>query len=152
MAVPNYAQANKAAKTLNLKIKHFCENSSEVLELASDITDVNVYTTSGYHQRRHGKESLCRKKDPWKKIHLVLDVGKQQIIAMAFTESNVNDCEVVNEAAKQIKTKVKSVRADGGYDNDWKSKALIPPATTSKAQDELKKRNLKKKHLEQRII
>jgi transposase len=158
VSVPNYAHANREAKKLTLKIKDFTENTTEGMELAFDSTGVNVYTTSGYHQRRYGKESLCRKKDQWKKIHLGLDLDKQQIVSMVFTESNVNDSEAVDKLSKQIKKKVKSVRADGAYDterfhkiiHDWGAKALIPPAITSKAQDELKRKRVKKKYLEQR--
>jgi len=129
------------------------------MELAFDSTGVNVYSTSGWHQRRYGKESLCRKRDQWKKIHIVMDLDNQQVMSMEFTESNVNDCEVIGSLSREIKGKVKSVRADGAYDTeefysiieDWGAQAMIPPARTSKAQDELKnKPKQKKRYLHQR--
>lgn len=158
ISVPDYSHANREAKKLKLKIKSYGGDIFTGMELAFDSTGVNVYSTSGYHQRRYGKESLCRQREQWKKIHLALDLNTQQIISMEFTESNVNDCEVVPELCKQIKKKVKSIRADGAYDtkqfykiiHEWGAKALIPPAITSKAQDELKRPKKPKEHLKQR--
>lgn len=131
----------------------------EGMELAFDSTGVNVYSTSGWHQRKYGKESLCRKRDQWKKIHIVMDLDNQQVMSMEFTDSTVNDCEVIGSLCREIKSKVKSVRADGAYDTeefysiieDWGAQAMIPPARTSKAQDELKNKPKKmKSYLQQR--
>ena len=58
---------------------------------------------------------------------------------------------------KEIKGKIKIVRADGAYYTeevypiieDWGAQAMIPPARTSKAQEELKRKPYKKKiHLQ----
>lgn len=160
--VPDYAHASREAGKLDLKIKALGIKPSEGMELAFDSTGVNVYTTSGYHQRRYGKESLYRQREQWKKIHLVLELNTMQVVSMSYTDSNVNDCEVVGELSRQIDGEVRSVRADGAYDTEefyqiiagWGAKALIPPAKTSKAQDELKvrgkKKRQKKAHLQQR--
>lgn len=159
IVVPNYAHASRECARLNLKIKQFMAPHLDGMELAFDSTGVNVYSTSGWHQRKYGKESLCRKRDQWKKIHIAMDLDNQQIMSMEYTDSNVNDCEVIGSLSKEIKCKVKSVRADGAYDTeesyiiieDWGAQAMIPPARTSKAQDELKKKPHKKKiHLQQR--
>jgi transposase len=156
--VPNYAHANRAAKKLNIKIKHLLKETKSGLDLAFDSTGVNVYTTSGYHQRRYGKDCLFRQKDQWKKIHISMDLNEQKILSMAFTNSNVNDCEAIKHLVKPIKFRVKSVRADGAYDteafhkiiHEWGAKAIIPPASTSKAQNELSRKSVHKEHLEQR--
>lgn len=92
-------------------------------------------------------------------VHIAMDLNTKQIISVAYTDSNTNDCEVVTDMCNEIKDKVKSVRADGAYDTeafykiiaDWGAEAMIPPASTSKAQDELKKKaKVKKAHLLQR--
>jgi len=157
--VPNFAHASRECACLNLKIKQFMPPRLDGMELAFDSTGVNVYSTSGWHQRKYGQESLCRKRDQWKKIHIVMDLDNQQVMSMDFTDSNVNDCEVIGSLCREIKSKTKSVRADGAYDTeefysiieDWGAQAMIPPARTSKAQDELKKKPKQKKiHLQQR--
>jgi transposase len=150
--VPDYAHASRTAARLNLKIKQYVPNNIG-MEIVFDSTGVNVYTTSGYHQRRYGKNCLCRKRDQWKKIHFAMDLDTKQILSMAYTNSNTNDCVVIKKLCDEIQGKIKSVRADGAYDteeffqiiHDWGATALIPPARTSKAQHERKtKRPFKK--------
>ena len=157
--VPNFGHASREAGKLDLKIQTCGMKADSVLELAFDSTGVNVYSTSGYHERKYGKEALYRGRAQWKKIHLALDLGTMQIVAMAYTASTVNDCEVLGELREQIKGNVGSGRADGAYDTEefyqvldgWGAKAIIPPAVTSKAQDELKHPPKKKKgYLKQR--
>jgi hypothetical protein len=157
--VPDYAHASREAGKLELKIKPLGLKADLGMELAFDSTGVNVYSTSGYHQRNHGKEALCRKREQWKKIHLVLELNSMQIVAMNYTSSRVNDCEVVNQLCSQIKGNITSTRADGAYDtnefyellHERHAQILIPPAVTSKAQDELKNRpKIKKDYLQQR--
>lgn len=148
MQVPDYAHACREAAKLSLRVKPFLSSSRGGMELAFDSTGVSVYSTSSWHQRKHGKAGLCRKRDQWKKIHVALDLDTMQVQSMEYTESTTNDCEVVTQLCNNIVGKVKSVRADGAYDTkefykileDWGAKALIPPATTAKAQHELVKR------------
>ncbi|MBX3709081.1 MAG: transposase [Gammaproteobacteria bacterium] len=110
------------------------------------------------HQRKYGKESLCRKRDQWKKIHLAIDLNEQQILSMVYTKSNINGCEVISELSKNIEGKVSKAIADGAYDteeahqliDDWGAQAVIPPAITSKAQQELKSKKSYKEYLKQR--
>jgi Transposase DDE domain len=155
---PDYGHASRECGKLDLKIRpvNFKEGG---LEIAFDSTGVNVYSTSGWHQRKHGKDALYRKRDQWKKIHVAIDLDNMQVLSVVYTDSNVNDCEVVQELCSNIKASVKTVRADGAYDTEefrkiiyeWGAQDLIPPAVTSKAQDELKNRpKIMKNHLEQR--
>jgi hypothetical protein len=83
-----------------------------------------------------------------------------QVLSVAYTDSNTNDCEGVKEMCDSIKGKIASVRADGAYDTEkfrkilyeWGASELIPPYKTSKAQDELKRRpRIKKEYLIQII-
>ena len=144
--VPDYAHASRACRTLKLKVKPIGLETQGCLNIAFDSTGVNVYSTSGYHQRKHGKEGLHRKREQWKKVHLAVDLDSMQIVSMAYTESNVNDCEVVNELWDSISNPIESIRADGAYDtfdvyergHAEGAQIIVPPAITSKAQDELK--------------
>lgn len=146
LQVPDYAHASRECRKLKLKIKPVKINREEGLNIAFDSTGVNVYSTSGYHQRKYGKEGLHRKRDQWKKIHLAVDLDSMQIVSMAYTDSGVNDCEVVDELWDAISGPVNSIRADGAYDtfdvyergHNEGTQIIVPPAITSKAQDELK--------------
>lgn len=153
--VPDYGHASRECARLDLKIKPL-NFTGESIEIAFDSTGVNVYTTSGWHQRKYGKDALYRKREQWKKIHVAMDLNNMQVLSVAYTDSNVNDCEVVRDLCSNISGKVRNVRADGAYDTEefrkiiyeWGAKDLIPPARTSKAQDELKhKPKVIKEHL-----
>ena len=157
--IPDYAHASREANRLRLKVKQYVPKSLAGMELVFDSTGVNVYTTSGWHQRKHGKNGAYREREQWKKIHLAMDLETMQILSMAYTDSNTNDCEVVSEMSREITGDVKNVRADGAYDTEefyriiekWGAKSMIPPARTSRMQDELKKRpKIKKTYLLQR--
>lgn len=157
--VPDYAHASRECRKLKLNIKPIGLEPKEALHIAIDSTGLNVYSTSGYHQRNYGKEGLYRKRDQWKKVHLAVDLHSLQIVAMSHTPSNTNDCEVVNDLLDSIAKSVDSIRADGAYDTyDLYKRGhregiqiIVPPATTSKAQNELKKTpKIKHDYLESR--
>lgn len=157
--IPNYSHASRECRKLNLRVKSVGLNSNGSLNIAFDSTGVNVYSTSGYHQRKYGKEGLYRKREQWKKVHLAIDLDSLQIVSMAYTESDVNDCEVVDELWDAISKPINSLRADGAYDtfdvyergHCEGAQIIVPPAITSKAQDELKKiPKIKKAFLETR--
>lgn len=156
--VPDYAHASREAAKLNIKIKPLNLGESS-LELAFDSTGLNVYFTSGYHQEKHKKDGKKRQADQWKKVHIGLELNTMQIVCMAYTSSRINDCEVVQNLCAQVNGPIESMRADSAYDtyefheilHHQKANILIPPAITSKAQDELKKPpKVKKAYLEQR--
>lgn len=159
LQVPDYTHASREAARLKLQVRPLGLNPNNGLEIAFDSTGLNVYSTSGYHQRRYGKEGLQRKGNQWKKVHLALELNSMQILSMAYTPSTVNDCEAVPELIDAVKGKINSARADGAYDTfecyqvlDARgAQIIIPPDVTCKAQDELKKVPKEKKaFLEQR--
>lgn len=157
--LPHYAHAARSANQLNFSIKtYFSKERGEGLTIALDSTGVNVYSTSGYHQRKYRKDNLYRKREQWKKIHLAVDLQEQQILSMVYTKSTVNDCEVVAQLSQAIKERIASVTGDGAYDteathktvHDRDAQAIIPPAITAKAQSELKNKKSYKDYLKQR--
>lgn len=154
--VPNFGHASREAGKLDLKIKQYDIKGG--MDIAFDSTGVNVYTTSGWHIKKHGKHSKCRNREQWKKVHIAIDINTNQVLVSELTDSNTNDCEVFDKMSNEIEGSINSVRADGAYDtyeiykkiDKWGAKAIIPPAKTSKAQDELKKVSKKKEYLKQR--
>lgn len=159
LPVPDYTHASREAAKLKLKVCPLGLNPKEGLAIAFDSTGLNVYSTSGYHQRRYGKEGLQRKGNQWKKVHLVLELNSMQILSMAYTQSTVNDCEVVPDLIDAVTGKINTACADGAYDtfecyqvlDARDAQIMIPPDITCKAQDELKKAPKEKKDfLEQR--
>lgn len=157
LRIPDYAHTSREAGKLKLRVKNIATNEIRVgKEIVFDSTGVNVYDTSGWHQRKYGKDALYRKREQWKKIHVAIDLDSMEVLSVAYTDSNINDCEVVSDMSNEIRGKIKSVIADGAYDTEEfreiiyrrGAKDLIPPARTCKAQDELKnKPKIKKEYL-----
>lgn len=157
LRVPDYAHASREAGKLKLRIKNIVGTDIRAgKEIVFDSTGVNVYSTSGWHQRKYSKDALYRKREQWKKIHVAIDLDSMEVLSVAYTDSNTNDCEVVGDMSEEIAGRVKTVIADGAYDTeefrkiiyDWGAIDLIPPARTSKSQDELKnKTKLEKEYL-----
>lgn len=157
--VPHFAHASRQANGLKLKVKRYQAHSKEGVNLVLDSTGLNVYSTSGWHQSKFGKKSLHHQKDQWKKVHVAMDLNTMEVLAVSCTSSRKNDCEEIEALTKGIKEKVDSILADGAYDtgemyrigHQWGAEILIPPACTSKAQDELSNPPKKPKpHLAQR--
>lgn len=158
VSVPHYAHASRMAAQLPLKIKTLGLTATQGLVLAFDSTGVHVYTGSGWHQRKYGKTAKCKRRDSWKKIHLGLDLTTQQIVAMAYTDSNHNDCEMIPQLGQASTGKVTEFIADGAYDTRacyqmttrWQAKAIIPPDCRAKMQVQLKSPRTYQSYLAQR--
>ena len=58
--VPDYAHASREANKLKLSIKQYVPRNTDGMELVLDSTGVSIYTTSGWHQTKHGKNTGCR--------------------------------------------------------------------------------------------
>lgn len=158
ISVPNYAHASRVCAKLSLKIKTYGIPKGEGLVIALDSTGVNVYSSSGWHQRKHGKGGRHRKREQWKKIHVTFDTQNKQILSFAITDSNTNDCEVAGQLIADIDEPLARVLADGAYDThefhrqiaEREADPLIPPDKKCKAQGELKKPGERKPHLDKR--
>src|SRR5580704_7889755 len=96
LALPDYSHACREAAKLSLKVKQYVPAVHEGMELAFDSTGINVYGTSGWHQRTHGKNGLYRQREQWKKIHVALDLSTMQIQTVEYSKSNTNDCEMIS--------------------------------------------------------
>ena len=60
----------------------------------------------------------------WVKIHIALDEESQEVIGEVTTTSRVGDASKTEELLKQIKNRVKCVKADGGYDKKSARQAI----------------------------
>jgi transposase len=154
LRAPDYAHASRSSGKLKLRVKNVAlKEIGAGKEIAFDSTGVNIYDSSGWHLRKYGKNNLCSGREQWKKIHVAIDLDSMEVLSVAYTDSNINDCEVVSEMSKDIKGKIKEVIADGAYDtaefrkiiHNLGARDLIPPARTSKTQDELRNKTKTKK-------
>lgn len=107
---PCYTQMSR--RTSNLKAFTVEIERGSDLSIAIDSTGLKVCGEGEWKVRQHGPS----KRRTWRKVHLVVDVATQQIIAQKLTANNVTDGQVWNEMAPQFQDKVKTVYADGAFD------------------------------------
>lgn len=158
--IVNFGHASRVFKTLDMKVKQYTKAKSNIV-LSFDSTGVSIHSISGWHQRKHGGQKKLNAKERWRKIHIAMDLESGQILGCKMTSSTTNDCEVVKPMVETIKKthQIKKIVGDGAYDtyaiykigHELDATVIVPPAITSKAQNERKKKpKILLKHLKQR--
>lgn len=107
--VPDYSLLCKRAQTLNVSIKVY--GHSKHLRLLIDSTGLKVFGEGEWKVRTHG----ASKRRTWRKIHIARGTDGQ-IHAVMTTENSVDDAEAGIALLERVKGRIKTVRADGGYD------------------------------------
>ena len=108
-------------------------NVGEAVHLLVDSTGLKLFGESEWKVRKHG----YAKRRSWRKVHLGMDAGTEQVCAVLMTHKDVDDASVVPELLAQIPqaTKVEVVIGDGAYDTmaaraaiaECGALAVIPP-------------------------
>jgi Transposase DDE domain len=144
--VANFGHASRMIARSKFKIRRYTKDISNIV-LSFDSTGVSIHSTSGWHQRKHGGHGRLNANERWRKLHIAVDLETGQILACRLTDSNRNDCEVVDGIVDELKGKmnITKIIADGAYDtyrlyeiaSELGAELLVPPDTKSKAQHEL---------------
>jgi len=118
LAIPDYSTISK--RSINLP-KHVLD---KVLEPGSvvivDSSGLKVYGKDEWHQEKH--DVAARR--TWRKLHIAVDEN-HQIIACDLTTPEVGDTTAVPDLLDQISTPFDSFMADGAYDGDPVSDAVL---------------------------
>src|SRR3954471_5621482 len=109
----------------------------EPLHLLIDSTGVKIYGAGEWLDQKHGVRSRRR----WRKLHLAVDAGTQEIAAVELTPDDVGDISALPDLLDQIESSVGSVTADGAYDGEMvydevlqrhpAARVIIPPRSTA---------------------
>jgi hypothetical protein len=110
---------------------------NEPLHVLIDSTGVKIYGEGEWLDQKHGVRSRRR----WRKLHLAVDAGTQEIAAVALTPDDVGDISALPDLLDQIDSPIGSVTADGAYDGDTvydevlhrhpAARVIIPPRSTA---------------------
>jgi hypothetical protein len=110
---------------------------NQALHLLVDSTGVKIYGEGEWLDQKHGVRSRRR----WRKLHLAVDAGTQEIAAVDLTPDDVGDVSALPDLLDQIEGPVGSVTADGAYDGDTvydevlqrhsAARVIIPPRSTA---------------------
>ena len=113
----------------------------EPLHLLVDSTGLKIYGEGEWFDQKHGIRSRRR----WRKLHLGVDAGTHEIVAVELTPDDVGDVSEIPELLDQIDADVASMTADGAYDGETVYDAVaerhpdatvvIPPRTTAIARE-----------------
>ena len=109
----------------------------EPLHLLVDSTGLKIYGEGEWLDQKHGIRTRRR----WRKLHLGVDAGTHEIVAVELTPDDVGDLSEMPELLDQIDAAVASLAADGAYDGEAvydavaqrhpEASVIIPPRTTA---------------------
>jgi IS5 family transposase len=135
LAVPDHSTLSR--RRGRLKVELPLRESGAARHLVIDSTGVKVYGEGEWKVRQHG----VSKRRTWRKLHLCVDAGTCEIIAICASTNDVSDGEMLPHLLDGLAPEeVAQVSADGAYDqrqcydaiNRVKAKAAIPPRKGAK--------------------
>lgn len=126
---PDYSTMSRRAGRLQIELKAI--KSKGDIDIVVDSTGLKVYGEGEWKVRRYG----WSKHRTWRKLHIGINAGTQEIIAEELTENSTSDAEVIDDLLNEVDEKINSFRGDGGYDKKnvrkelrkRKIKEIIPP-------------------------
>jgi Transposase DDE domain len=135
IAIPDHTTLSRRSGGLTILPNRVARD--EPLHLLVDSTGLKIYGEGEWLDQKHGIRSRRR----WRKLHLGLDAGTHEIIAVELTPDDVGDVSEMPELLDQIDADLASLTADGAYDGAAVYDALaerhpevaviIPPRATA---------------------
>lgn len=116
--VPHHSTISRRQRSLTVAI--LCRPRGEPLHLVIDSTGLNVLGEGEWKVRKHGAE----RRRVWRKVHLVVDVGSDEIRAVEMTDHRHGDAEVLPDLLAQVPPhECVAVLCIGGAYDTWSSYA-----------------------------
>jgi hypothetical protein len=134
LEIPDYTSLAKRAAKLGISLD--VRRHRGPIDVVVDSTGLKVFGEGEWKMRKHGKS----KRRTWRKLHLAVNPGTQEIEAETLTENNVDDASQVDPLLDQVSGRTKRFYGDGAYDK-WKvyialgrrrTQAIIPPQRNAK--------------------
>ena len=135
IAIPDHTTLSRRGGGLTILPNRV--DRDEPLHLLVDSTGLKIYGEGEWLDQKHGIRSRRR----WRKLHLGVDAGTHEIVAVELTPDDVGDVSEVPELLDQIDADVASLTADGAYDGGAvydavaerhpEAAVIIPPRTTA---------------------
>ena len=134
IAIPDFSSISKRSIELPRHILSKAMEPGSVVIV--DSTGLKVYGKDEWHQEKHNVPA----RRTWRKLHLAIDEN-HQVLACELTTPEVGDPTAIPDLLAQIETPFDAVIADGAYDGEPVSQAIlvkqpdalvvIPPHTTA---------------------
>ena len=110
IAIPDHTTLSRRGGGLTILPKHI--ERAEPLHLLVDSPGLKIYGEGEWLDQKHGIRSRRR----WRKLHLGMDAGTHEIVAVELTPDDVGDVTEIPHLLDQIDADVASMTADGAYD------------------------------------
>jgi transposase len=146
LRVPDHTTLSHRAATLAEPRPRFnntgAGDGAQPLHLLVDSTGLKLCGAGEWLVEKHG----TRTRRSWRKLHIGVDAGTGQIVAVALTSKEVDDAVQVGPLLDQATGPLASVTADGAYDQDGVYAAIaercpdavviVPPRRTAVLSDQ----------------
>lgn len=109
LAVPDYTTICKRSKELAVCLPRKAQGP---LHVVLDSTGLKVFGEGEWKVRQHG----YTKRRTWRKLHLSVDSGSQEIQAVVLSEASLDDAGAVPAMLEQITEPIEQLDGDGAYD------------------------------------
>ena len=125
IGIPEFSSiAKRSGKLPRLVLNNALKPGSQVI---IDSTGLKVFGKDEWHQEKHGVSA----KRTWRKLHLAVD-EHHQWIAVELTTPEVGDPSAAPDLLGQIDTEFDQFIADGAYDGDPVSQAVLEKQPNAK--------------------
>jgi hypothetical protein len=111
LAVPDHSTLSRRAETL--AVVRPPSNAKPIHRLV-DSTGLKLSGAGEWLVEKHG----ATRRRSWRKLHIGVDAGTGQIVAVALTTNDVDDGSKVGTLLDQIDGPIASFTADGAHDQD----------------------------------
>jgi IS5 family transposase len=115
--IPDYTTLSRRCKKLKIDFKkNIVRSKNEPLRLAIDSTGLSVMRRTGWHSTKYGGMKQITSQDNWRKIHILVDIDTFDILEAEYTQTNVNDCEMLKPLLDKMDNQISDVYGDLAYD------------------------------------
>jgi hypothetical protein len=115
--IPDYTTLSRRCRRLKIDFKtNIVCPKNEPLRLAIDSTGLSVMRKTGWHSTKHGGIKRITSQDNWRKVHILVDIDTFDILEAEYTQTNVNDCEMMKHLLDNVNGDVSEVYGDLAYD------------------------------------
>jgi hypothetical protein len=135
LTVPDHSTMSRRSRTLELPPLR--PPGTGPLHLLVDSTGLKLGGASEWLVEKHGTS----RRRSWRKLHMGIDAGSGEIVAIELTEKDVDDAARTGARLDQITDPIASFTADGAYDQDRVYQAIaerhpgaavvVPPRSTA---------------------
>jgi hypothetical protein len=115
--IPDYTTLSRRCKKLKIDFKkNIVRSKNEPLRLAIDSTGLSVMRRTGWHSTKYGGMKQITSQDNGCKIHILVDIDTFDILEAEYTQTNVNDYEMLKPLLDKMDNQISDVYGDLAYD------------------------------------